>query len=66
MATISFSSATYRYNKGDGTIELTVTRSGNEETPAVVSVASDSFEGTAAGRIPTLFNSAMLMHSSYT
>lgn len=50
MATVSFSSATYRNNEGAGRVEVTVTRSGNQETLAVVSVASDSFQGTAAGR----------------
>ena len=50
VATVSFSASTYRTNEGAGRVQVTVTRSGNRETLAVVSVSSDSFQGTAAGR----------------
>ena len=50
VATISFSSATYQYDEGAGDILITVTRSGNIESKAFVSVASNIFQGTAAGR----------------
>ena len=50
VATVSFSASTYRINEGAGRVQVNVTRSGNRETLAVVSVSSDSFQGTAAGR----------------
>ena len=50
VATVSFSSSTYRINEDAGRVQVIVTRSGNQETTAVVSVSSDSFQGTAAGR----------------
>ena len=49
MATVSFSSATYQYEEGAGDVQITVTRSGNIESKAIVLVASDDFQGTAAG-----------------
>ena len=49
MATISFSSDMYLYGEGIGAAQVTVTRSGNVDTLAVVLVASNRFQGTAAG-----------------
>lgn len=49
MATVSFSSATYQYDEGAGDVQITVTRSGNIASEAIVLVASDNFQGTATG-----------------
>ena len=49
VATVSFSSATYEYDEGVGDVQIIVTRSGNIESKATVLVASDNFQGTAAG-----------------
>ena len=51
MATVSFSSATYQYGEGTGDVHITITRSGNTDSIAIVLVASDHFQGTAAGII---------------
>ena len=50
MATVSFSSASYEFDESAGDVQITVTRSGNTESNATVLVASDNFQGTAAGR----------------
>ena len=49
VATVSFSSATYQYSEGIGDVHITITRSGNRESIAIILVASDHFQGTAAG-----------------
>ena len=49
VATVSFSSATYQFGESAGDVQIIVTRSGNIKTTAVVLVASDTFQGTAAG-----------------
>ena len=49
VATVSFSSATYQFGEGTEDVQITITRSGNIESTAVVLVASDTFQGTAAG-----------------
>ena len=49
VATVSFSSTIYKYAEGTGGAQVTVTRSGNTEAIAIVLVASDNFQGTAAG-----------------
>ena len=49
MATVSFSLATYQYDEGAGDVQITITRSGNIASEAIVLVVSDDFQGTAAG-----------------
>ena len=49
VATVGFSSDSYRYNEATGRAQVNVKRSGNEDTLAVVLVASDSSQGTATG-----------------
>ena len=44
MAIISFLSAIYQYDEEIGGAQITVTRSGNRETPAVVLVASNNVQ----------------------
>ena len=50
VATVSFSSATYQYDEDAGDVYITVTRSGNIESKALVLVANDIFQGTATGK----------------
>lgn len=49
VATVSFSSAIYQYDESAGDILITIIRSGNIESKAFVLIASDNFQGTAAG-----------------
>ena len=49
VATVSFSSASYEFDESAGNVQIAVTRSGNTESNATVLVASDKFQGTAAG-----------------
>ena len=63
VATVSFSSATYHYDEGAGDVQITITRSRNIVSKAIVLVASDNFLGTAAGREITVHVQPLsLMH----
>ena len=65
MATVSFTSATYQYDEGAGDVQLTITRSGNIESKAIVLVASDNFQGTAAGRAGMQYHTDLTMLCLY-
>ena len=49
MATVSFSSQTYRTGEKGGNKQVEIVRSGAIDTEAIVLFGTDSFQGTAAG-----------------
>ena len=49
MATVSFSAATYSAVENEGMISISITRSGDTESVAVVLVATETFQGSASG-----------------
>ena len=62
MATVSFSSSTYRDDEGNGNIQISIMRSGATDNVAIVLITTDNFQGTASGMLVYMYMQ-IIMHS---